>query len=67
MNEKIKELAKRAGFDLPVAMGSYYGHILPDSLERFASTIVKECLDNLHNNGYDDAAVQLQKHFEDKE
>jgi hypothetical protein len=65
MNKKIKDLAKQAGFDLPVAEGAFNGHILPNSLERFASNIIKECLDNLYINGYDDAAEQLKLHFGD--
>ena len=34
----------------------YYG--------KFAKAIVRECIDNLYLNGYDDAMTQLQKHFE---
>lgn len=33
-------------------------------LEKFTELVVKECMSNLHLNGYDDAMVQIQKHFE---
>ena len=30
---------------------------------RFAELIVRECMSNLYLNGYDDAMIQIQKHF----
>ena len=32
-------------------------------IEKFAELIVKECMANLHLNGYDDAMIPIQKHF----
>jgi hypothetical protein len=32
-------------------------------LEKFAELIVQECMSNLYLHGYDDAVVQIQKHF----
>lgn len=60
MNERIRELVEQAteymqhGF---TTQETYFDK------EKFAELIVKECLNTLHNNGYDDAAVELQKHF----
>jgi hypothetical protein len=31
--------------------------------EKFAELIVRECMSNLYLNGYDDAMIQIQKHF----
>jgi hypothetical protein len=31
--------------------------------EKFAELIVKECMSNLYLNGYDDAMIQIQRHF----
>jgi hypothetical protein len=31
--------------------------------EKFAQLIVQECMSNLYLNGYDDAMIQIQKHF----
>jgi hypothetical protein len=31
--------------------------------EKFAQLIVRECMSNLYLNGYDDAMIQIQKHF----
>jgi hypothetical protein len=33
------------------------------SQQRFAELIVRECMTNLYLNGYDDAVIQIQKHF----
>lgn len=58
MNERIKELAIQSG--LPTALDYHQKRY-----EKFAELIVRECLNTLHNNGYDDAAVELQKHFKE--
>ena len=59
MNPRFKELAVEAGAYLDD------GAILhgPMDVAKFAELIVKECMSNLHLNGYDDAMVQIQKHF----
>ena len=31
--------------------------------QKFAELIVRECMRNLYLNGYDDAMLQIQKHF----
>ena len=31
--------------------------------ERFAELIVRECMSNLHLNGYDDAIIHIREHF----
>ena len=56
MNERIKQLAAQC-WDLKLD-----GHRHFDQ-EQFAELIVKECMTNLYLNGYDDAMIQIQKHF----
>ena len=45
------------------AGGSHYPSINPEMQARFAELIVRECMTNLYLNGYDDAVIQIQKHF----
>ena len=61
MNERIRELADEAGF-----MDSWFSESGDDcerELKKFAELIVRECMTNLYLNGYDDAVIQIQKHF----
>jgi len=67
MNERIQELAEQAGLyvDLdgtpwPRAMSA---EDCEAAYKKFAELIVRECMTNLYLNGYDDAVVQIQKHF----
>ena len=57
MNEQYKELIKQAGTDVS---GKW---ISIDNAEKFAELIVRECMSNLYLNGYDDAMMQIKKHF----
>ena len=62
MNERIKLLAEQASHQSPDG----YPVTIPyskDFAEKFAELIVRECMSNLHLNGYDDAMIQIQKHF----
>ena len=62
MNERIKLLAIEAG----VIAGTPNGFDptrLSMSQQKFAELIVRECMTNLYLNGYDDAVLQIQKHF----
>ena len=54
MNERIKQLAEQCHH-------RYSEHNI--DLEKFAELIVQECMSNLYLNGYDDAMIQIQKHF----
>ena len=56
MNERIKELAEQAGWD-------NHHSKFDTRIEKFAELIVKECITNLYLNGYDNAMIQIQKHF----
>jgi hypothetical protein len=61
MNERIKELEKQcwqSSQSEPYALFD---------VKKFAELIVKECMTNLYLNGYDDAVIQIQKHFGVKE
>jgi len=59
MNEKIKALADECG----LTIDSNSPEATWKEIEFFAEQIVQDCVNTLHNNGYDDAAVELQKHF----
>ena len=64
MNERIKLLAKQAGFSDDVhGVWPTITHTGEPILNKFAELIVKECMTNLYLNGYDDAMIQIQKHF----
>ena len=56
MNQRIRELHSHCKV-------CDKGTVLYFDYERFAELIVKECMTNLYLNGYDDAVVQIQKHF----
>ena len=56
MNQRIRELHSQCKV-------CDKGTVLYFDYERFAELIVKECMTNLYLNGYDDAVVQIQKHF----
>jgi len=69
MNERIRELARQAGFEHPDHVGTceiyaYFDH------EKFAELIVRECeqvsLKNSHRNDDMGAIIakQIKKHFE---
>ena len=66
MNERIKQLAEQARefattrhpvSDIVLSVNSEKFE------EKFAELIVRECMSNLYLNGYDDAVIQIQKHF----
>jgi hypothetical protein len=67
MNQQIKLLAEQAGMYVDVNgkpwprwMGA---EECEAAYEKFAQLIVQECLSNLHLHGYDDAMIQIKKHF----
>ena len=65
MNDRIKDLAKEAGIQLPED-SVYNGHIYRNSLERFAQLIVKECIrlcDQVDLAGADDCMDKIKDHF----
>jgi hypothetical protein len=54
MNERIRELMVQADYPAPE---------LALRAQKLAQLIVKECMSNLYLNGYDDAMIQVQRHF----
>ena len=61
MNERFKELAEQAR---KKPLGNSWTYRLSGEFEqKFAELIVQECMSTLYLNGYDDAVVQIQKHF----
>ena len=61
MNERIKLPAQQwLGYD--PEKGDLHGYTF-EQMREFAELIVKECMTNLYLNGYDDAMIQIQKHF----
>ena len=57
MNNKYQDLAREAGLLV------HNPDLMPTKLQKFAELLVRECMTNLYLNGYDDAVVQIQKHF----
>jgi hypothetical protein len=54
MTDRIKELMLEAGYAAPDLAGRG---------QKLAELIVRECMSNLYLNGYDDAMIQIQRHF----
>lgn len=54
MNERIRELMVQADYPAPE---------IAKRAQVLAQLIVKECMSNLYLNGYDDAMIQVQRHF----
>ena len=58
MNERIRQLMVQADYPAPeIALRA----------QKLAELIVRECMSNLYLNGYDDAMIQIQRHFGVKE
>ena len=57
MNSITQKLIAEAGTDIS---GKW---ISIDNAEKFAELVVRECMSNLYLNGYDDAVMQIKKHF----
>ena len=57
MNKRILEIAEKSYIYDRQNDSSFFNK------ELFAELIVRECMTNLYLNGYDDAVVQIQKHF----
>jgi hypothetical protein len=62
MNEQIKQLAIQAKL-IAAEPNGFDPTRLSMSQQKFAELIVRECMTNLYLNGYDDAVLQIQKHF----
>ncbi len=70
MNERLKQLAEQAGIELPDS-SAYNSHVYRNSVERFARSIVAECLDIVEDedDGSVDtksvrwAMIRIKKHF----
>jgi hypothetical protein len=61
MNERIKLLAKEAGYEIDM-FG--IGHWDMPECKKFAELMIQDCIQTLRNNGYDDAAKCLHDvHF----
>lgn len=57
MNNRYQDLAREAGLLV------HNPQNMPTKLGKFAELLVQDCIDNLYLNGYDDAIVQIKKHF----
>ena len=67
MNERIRELAKRAGFifwedyaDTMVDGGSEFH---PVFVKKFAELIIRECCKKLEDDGMVEVAMEIKGHF----
>ena len=66
MNERIKELANKAGFDLQYNCGPLTGEgeiYYAKEFEKFAELIVKECLLYAKDGDIDFMKFMIKKHF----
>jgi hypothetical protein len=57
MEPKLQELVNQIGTDVS---GKW---IAVDRIDQLADLIVRECMNNLYLNGYDDAMNQIKEHF----
>ena len=64
MNAKIKALLEQSKEESKWLVGTS-SPVYEVNQPKFAELIIQECLNTLHNNGYDDAAIELQKHFKE--
>jgi hypothetical protein len=63
MNERIRELAEKAGSTHKQNLGVY--QFYEDELSRFVELIVEECIDKSFKNGYD--VDYIRDFFQEKE
>ena len=61
MNQRIRSIERESGLEI-------YGLGLDRAkweaaMTKFTELIVRECMSNLYLNGYDDAMIQIQRHF----
>jgi len=65
MNERIKELAKQAGFHIELNWDHTDWHSAGHSplFEKFAELIVRECAQKLENDGMVEVAMEIKEHF----
>lgn len=70
MNNRLREFAQQSGFDIALAEQQHNGQILPNSLERFALCILKDCagmyeaIDNGNTiEGTDNYIVALRRRY----
>jgi hypothetical protein len=61
VNARIRSIERESGLEI-------YGLGLDRAkweaaMTKFTELIVRECMSNLYLNGYDDAMIQIQRHF----
>ena len=61
MNPQLRQFEKESKLEI-FGLGAKR-HMWEAALEKYAELVVRECMSNLHLNGYDDAVVQIQEHF----
>ena len=61
MNKRIQELEKQCWSHR--VEGTLVDGQLHFDTAKFAELVVRECMSNLYLNVYDDAVMQIQKHF----
>jgi hypothetical protein len=64
MNERIKQITGQVLDEIVSETWVALGYDKIKEIQfRTAELIVRECMSNLYLNGYDDAVIQIQKHF----
>ena len=61
MNEQLRKFARDSHIDV-YGLGKDRAN-WETALEKYADLIIRECMSNLYLNGYDDAMIQIQRHF----
>jgi len=59
MNERMRELAKQAGFIGTNLHNTVIGTTQETALQNFAELIVQECMNNMEFHGHDDSVSKL--------
>jgi len=68
VNNRVAELAKIAGFDIPASKQVFNGNILPNSIERLVHGVVADCIDIVSSHPHTHELTEaIQKHFGIKE
>jgi hypothetical protein len=64
MNERIKDLAEQAGFEIEAGGHIMLHHLyLTGRMEKFAELLIRECLSYMKDGDVDFAKFMIKKHF----
>ena len=61
MNSRLREFERDSGLEI-YGLGARRDK-WEAALEKYAELIIRDCMNNLYLNGYDDAMMQIKLHF----